>query len=256
MAINTSQEVKLSFELSDATTQDVIFDIPLIQGDSAFTVWAAEQTAKEDGSDYTVEEYLAAIKGAKGDKGNNGVDGLSAFEVWKAAQPKKEEGQPDYTVDDYIKDITGPKGDKGDKGEKGDGIHLKGTVDTLADLPADKNTLGDIWAITDTVEVALWNGTEWKTAPLNALKGDKGDKGDTGEKGATGEAGKNGKDGDSAFAVWVAAQAPKEEGEYTEAEYFAAITGPQGKTGADGKDGAQGVGIKKVTVETTVKPGE
>ena len=76
----------------------------LLKGDdglSAFDVWKAQQPPKQQGeSDYTINDYLNAIKGATGATGATGPDGLSAFEIWKAKQKPKD---PDYTEDDFLK---------------------------------------------------------------------------------------------------------------------------------------------------------
>ena len=47
------------------------------------------------------------------------IRGKSAFEVWKAQQTPKQEGEADYTYADFINAIKGAKGDKGDNGNDG-----------------------------------------------------------------------------------------------------------------------------------------
>ena len=72
-------------------------------GLSAFDVWKNAQTPKPQGEpDYTINDYLAAIKGAKGDTGATGADGLSAFQIWKNKQKPKD---PDYTEEDFLKSL-------------------------------------------------------------------------------------------------------------------------------------------------------
>lgn len=51
----------LNFKMTDDTTHQVQFDVT--DGADAFEVWAQAQPPKEDGSEYTVEDYLEYTKG-------------------------------------------------------------------------------------------------------------------------------------------------------------------------------------------------
>ena len=106
-------------------------------------------------TDFT-EEQLAALKGPKGDKGEDGQQG-----------PK---GEPfkytDFTTEQLVA-LKGPKGDKGEDGEQGP-IGPKGEP---------------------------FKYTDFTEAQLVALKGPKGDKGENGLKGDRGEKGERGEQG-------------------------------------------------------------
>lgn len=98
---------------------------------------------------------------------------------------------------------TGPTGPQGPKGDKGD------TGATGATGP---------------------QGPKGDTGATGAA-GAKGDKGDTGDTGPAGTNGAAGADGESAYQVWL------DEGNTgTEADFLAAITGPQGPAGAGASD--------------------
>jgi phage baseplate assembly protein W len=88
----------------------------------------------------------------------------------------------------FISSLTqgpvGPKGDKGDKGDKGEGINIKGTVATFADLPAEGNTPGDVWITADTGHGWSWSGTAW--VDMGPIQGPIGETGPPGNTGATG----------------------------------------------------------------------
>lgn len=123
----------------------------MIVGKSAYEVAVAS------GFEGTEEEWLASLKGEKGDTGEKGVDGTVAFDELTDAQRAS---------------LKGEKGDKGDPGEKGaDGTMTfeELTEAQKATLKGDKGEKGDKG---DTGE-----------------RGEKGDKGDTGETGAKGEKG-------------------------------------------------------------------
>lgn len=106
-------------------------------------------------SDFT-QEQLNALKGPKGDTGEQGIPG--------------EKGDKGEQGDVGPKGDTGAKGDKGDKGDKG-----------------SKGDKGDAFTYNDFTSAQL--------AALKGEKGDKGDKGDTGEKGETGATGATGPQG-------------------------------------------------------------
>ena len=84
-------------------------------GKSAYQVWL------DLGNTGTEADFIASLKGVKGDSGkdgSNGIDGKdgkSAYQIWLDAGNKG-------TQADYLKSLKGDKGDKGDsiKGETGD----------------------------------------------------------------------------------------------------------------------------------------
>jgi hypothetical protein len=94
--------------------------------------------------------------------------------------------------------VQGAKGDTGATGAKGDpgaGVHVTGSVDTEADLPATAN-LGDAYIALDTGELYVWDGDSFvNTGPVLGPKGDKGDQGETGPTGPAGPKGDQGAQG-------------------------------------------------------------
>jgi len=51
----------------------------------------------------------------------------------------------------------GPAGPVGPTGPAGTGINMKGTVPTVADLPATGNTVGDGWVVLADGNVYVWS---------------------------------------------------------------------------------------------------
>jgi hypothetical protein len=56
---------------------------------------------------------------------------------------------------------TGPAGPQGPPGPPGQGIVMKGTVPTKADLPATGNTQGDTYVTSNDGVMYVWDGTKW-----------------------------------------------------------------------------------------------
>ena len=74
-----------------------------VDGKSAYELWLAA------GNEGTLEEYLASLKGEKGDQGEKGEQGEKGDKGDTGAQGEKGD-----------KGDTGAQGEKGDKGDKGD----------------------------------------------------------------------------------------------------------------------------------------
>ena len=161
-----------------------------------------EKDGGEYGKTYTFSLNKDELKGDpdfKGDKGENGTDGKSAYEVWKEIP-----GNGEKTKEEYLASLkgergeTGPQGIAGPKGEAGaDG---KSAFEVWKGIPGNENKTQDdfIKAITGA------NGKDGAAGP----KGDKGEtgavgpKGDKGEKGDAGTVGKDGAKGKSAYEYW------------------------------------------------------
>ncbi|HEO8458172.1 TPA: hypothetical protein U2J25_003313 [Clostridioides difficile] len=98
-------------------------------------------------------------------------------------------------VDDAILEIPptdnlkGEKGDKGDKGDPGEDLNIKGSFDSIDELPPNAK-LGDGYIIDGNLYV--WSNNAWVDA--GDIKGEQGDKGNKGEKGDKGEKGNKGQD--------------------------------------------------------------
>lgn len=106
---------------------------------------SAYEIAQNNGFEGTQTEWLASLKGDRGETGLQGIQG--------------EKGDKGDTGE---QGVQGEKGDKGSTGAKG----------SKGDTGADGKSAYDVWLAQGN------SGTE--TDFLNSLKGEKGDKGDTG----------------------------------------------------------------------------
>ena len=85
-------------------------------GKSAYEIW---KDANPDNATKSEADFLASLKGAKGDKGADGAKGdtgKSAYEIWKDANPDNAT----KSEADFLASLKGAKGDKGADGAKGD----------------------------------------------------------------------------------------------------------------------------------------
>lgn len=60
-------------------------------------------------------------------------------------------------IDRGVLGPTGPQGPQGPTGPQGTGINMKGTVATVADLPATGNTVGDGYVVLANGHVYVWS---------------------------------------------------------------------------------------------------
>lgn len=143
------------------------------------------------------------IKGAKGDKGEQGIQGATGPQGEKgstgATGPRGLQGATGPQGERGPQGLQGPQGEKGDKGEKGDqgtGVTIKGKYDSLSALQAahPKGNDGDAYMV--GTSLYAWTGSAW--VDCGNIQGPKGDRGDTGPQGATGPQGPKGDKGDGA----------------------------------------------------------
>lgn len=143
------------------------------------------------------------IKGAKGDKGEQGIQGATGPQGEKgstgATGPRGLQGETGPQGERGPQGLQGPQGEKGDKGEKGDqgtGVTIKGKYDSLSALQAahPKGNDGDAYMV--GTSLYAWTGSAW--VDCGNIQGPKGDRGDTGPQGATGPQGPKGDKGDGA----------------------------------------------------------
>ena len=188
-------------------------------------------------------------KGDPGAKGENGTDGKSAYEVWKEIPGNGEKTKEEYLAslkgergETGPQGIAGPKGDKGETGAvgpKGD-PGKQGKVGPKGEAGAVGKSAFEVWS--------KMPGNENKTQDdfIKAITGANGKDGAAGPQGPQGE---NGTDGKSAYEVWkeIPGNGEKTKEEYLAALKGErgetgpqGIAGPKGETGATGKDGAQG----------------
>lgn len=110
----------------------------------------------------------------------------------------------------------GPQGIQGPKGDTGQGLEIKGKVDTTSQLPATASE-GDGYLVAE--ELYIWTNSAWKDC--GQIQGPAGKDGATGPQGPKGDTGATGSQGPQGI------QGPKGD------------TGATGATGPAGKDGTQ-----------------
>ena len=122
----------------------------------------------------------------------------------------------------------GPNGLPGPRGPQGSGLQIEGSVATRNDLSSISNpTNGDIYVVSDTEELAVWDGSFW--IYIQRLRGEQGPEGETGPQGPKGEQGEQGIAGVQGLTGPQGTQGP------------AGPQGVKGDPGPAGADGAQGL---------------
>lgn len=186
-------------------------------GKSAYQVWL------DQGNKGTKDDFLASLKGPKGDQGNPGEKGADGKpgESGPQGAPGKDGITPTITIgtvttttpdkqaqativsgtdnpNSYLLNLVIPQGQQGEPGKNGE------TGKTIEVAP--EITIGDVKAV-DDASLASANvvktGDNAYAINLYLPRGQKGDTGDTGPKGPQGPAGPKGADGKSAFQEWL-----------------------------------------------------
>ena len=195
-------------------------------------------TGNVAGDAYIVGEDMYAWDGKVWKKVNGqGPQGKSAYEVWLAAGNTGT--IYDYLADiKGAKGDPGPQGAKGEPGVNANGFDYQGSVTNIGDLPPPSpNNVSQAWSINTYLYVS--NGTSWiNMGPIVGPQGIQGIQGEPGEDGADGKDGTNGTDGadgKSAYQIWL-----DEGNFGTEDDFIEAITGPQGVQGIQGPQGPIG----------------
>lgn len=196
----------------------------------------------------TEEEWLATLKGEKGDPAVN-LGSYDDYETFISEHPTGEDGDVYIVGTQFYAwengdwadkgSWQGPKGDKGDQGEKGDAGPRGPAGQTGEPGPkgdtgepgpqgekGQKGDKGDPFTYEDftSEQLSALTGPQGPQGP----KGDTGDTGPQGEKGDTGETGPQGPKGEPGD---IGPQGPKgDQGE----------PGPQGPKGDTGDTGPQG----------------
>lgn len=134
--------------------------------DGASYMGSYVDTIKEDSQDYTDYEWKK-FKGEKGEKGEDGENGETYYlhiayatgingenfsttyfptatymGTYTSTTPADSTDYKDYEWKKFV-------GDKGDDGENGTSISLRGTVNTVDDLPGSSN-IGDLYIVADS----------------------------------------------------------------------------------------------------------
>ncbi|GEO65896.1 hypothetical protein [Levilactobacillus spicheri] len=147
---------------------------------------------------------------------------------------------PVMSLDDFQQEFDQLKTDltnkvstlQGPKGDTGQGLEIKGKVDTTSQLPATASE-GDGYLVAE--ELYVWTNNAWKDCgPLQGpqgIQGIQGPKGDKGDMGATGPQGPQGIQGPKGDKGDTGPQGPKGD------------TGATGATGPIGPQGPVGAGL-------------
>ncbi|EEZ70708.1 hypothetical protein NEICINOT_05184, partial [Neisseria cinerea ATCC 14685] len=123
-------------------------------GKSAYDLWKA----KDGNANKSEADFLASLKGDKGENGTNGTDGKSAYDLWKA-----KDGNANKSEADFLASLKGADGAAGEKGADGksaydiwkakDGNANKSEADFLASLKGDKGEAGTVDTDGTTINV-------------------------------------------------------------------------------------------------------
>ena len=101
-------------------------------GKSAYDLWKA----KDGNADKSEADFLASLKGDKGQNGTNGTNGKSAYDLWKA-----KDGNANKSEADFLASLKGENGTNGksayDLWKAKDGNADKSEEDFLASLKGD-----------------------------------------------------------------------------------------------------------------------
>jgi len=152
------------------------------------------------------------LTGAQGFQGSNGPQGQPG--------PQGIPGPQGFTG---TQGSQGPQGFQGPQGTNGTSIVLKGSVQSVGNLPPSGNTQGDLYIVLDDGDGYVWDGSQWDNA--GPIVGPQGNQGSTGVQGVQGPTGPQGLTGSQGPQGANGAQGP---------------TGPQGSTGPQGVQGVQG----------------
>lgn len=213
---DTSSDGSTTATTTDTTTYNAIFPSDDPQGFSitdnvmsdsgdVIPVMSLDEFQQEFNQLKTdLTNQVATLQGPKGDIGLTGPQG-----------PQGVQGPKGDTGATGPAGPQGPQGDTGIQGPKGDtgqGLEIKGKVDTTSQLPATASE-GDGYLVAE--ELYIWTNNAWKDcgqiqgpAGKDGATGPQGPKGDTGATGAqgiqgpkgdTGETGPAGKDGTAKF---------------------------------------------------------
>lgn len=131
---------------------------------------------------------------------------------------------------------SGSIGPTGPTGQQAVSANLKGSVDSVAQLPATSNTVNDAYFVSETNTLYVWDGAQWFDA--GPIMGPSGSPGPSGQSGYTGSQGASGSIG------------------YSGSQGVAGATGPSGLlgyTGSRGPSGTSGSSIRFLGSVATIQ---
>ena len=215
-----------------------------IQGLSAY------QIALKHGFEGSEDEWVASLKGEKGntgpkgDKGDTGEKGDTGDRGPQGLQGERGlQGDRGEKGEQGIQGPTGPKGEKGEQGEQGpqglrgetgpqgpkgdtgSGLNIKGELDSESQLPQE-GVSGDGWLIDGNLYVYVGeNGNVTSNPKWSNVGSIQGPAGPTGPKGEQGEPGPKGEPGaDGAPGIQGPKGDPGEKGEKGDPGSDASVT--------------------------------
>ncbi|WP_367377315.1 hypothetical protein [Levilactobacillus cerevisiae] len=203
----------------------------LVPDDYTIEVWVTLSSLITPGSQEGLTDDGSTTSTTTGTTTYNAIfpsDDPQGFTITENVMSDSGDVIPVMSLDEFQQDFDQLKTDltnqvstlQGPKGDTGQGLEIKGKVDTTSQLPKTASE-GDGYLVGE--ELYVWTNGAWKDCgPLQGpqgIQGPKGDKGDTGATGATGPIGPQG------------IQGPKGD---------TGTTGPQGKKGDKGDTGATG----------------
>ena len=130
------------------------------------------------------------FKGSKGDEGEKGTKGDPlVFSDLTDDEKREIVGDKGAVGEKGSKGQAGVNGTDGEKGNNGFGVTLKGSVETVDDLPDTDLSVGDLYVVEANYHAYVWDGEGW--TDLGTIQGPAGLKGDVGPQGPKGETGSN-----------------------------------------------------------------
>ena len=184
--------------------------------------WTAYEIAQNAGFTGTEEEWLASLKGDKGDRGK------SNYDIYVELQELA--GNEILSEEEWLASLKGEKGDKGDKGDPGkDGnsVQIIAAFDTLEELYAEVEgkyyTLGSAYLVDGYLYVYNDSGQTIQEQWRNVGK----------IKGPQGEQGPQGPQGKSNYDIYKELKELAGEEPLSEEAWLETLRGPQGKSNYD-----------------------
>ena len=198
--------------------------------------------------------YVRIVQGGVGGGGEPGPQGPAGPQGATGPQgpagPEGPQGPQGIQGTQGPIGLTGPQGPKGDDGDTGPqgpagtSVVIKGTVNSIGELPPSGNTVGDGYILNTNGHLYTWSGSAWvDVGEIRGPQGIQGPAGPTGPQGPQGETGPAGATGAQGPQGATGSQGPQGiqgiQGETgpTGAQGIQGLQGPQGNAGAPGADG-------------------
>lgn len=215
----------------------------LVPDDYTIEVWVTLSSLITPGSQEGLTDDGSTTPTTTGTTTYNAIfpsDDPQGFTITENVMSDSGDVIPVMSLDDFQQEFDQLKTDltnkvatlQGPKGDPGQGLEIKGKVDTTAQLPATANE-GDGYLVAE--ELYIWTNGAWKDCGSlqgpQGVQGPKGDTGATGPQGPKGDTGATGPQGPKGDTGETGPQGPKGD------------TGATGATGPVGPQGPVGAGL-------------